>query len=169
MKTRLLLFFACIAIGASLLTGCLPGGSGDPAEDPAENPVAGGYAPASLSVNYLFVRSFTSSGLTRSWIRIMSASQARSSESIDENQYFINTPYSYSKTGANTATFTFTTQQYINWPIRNRRFLFTGTLTFTSKKDCTYAYTRQYYADGALSGTTSGKENWVYDAVENFR
>jgi hypothetical protein len=52
----------------------------------------------------------------------------------------ITTPYTYRKTGPNTATFNFSCQQYINGPVSSRTFYYNGTLTYTSASACEYTY-----------------------------
>ena len=65
------------------------------------------------------------------------------------------TSYTYTKTGPNTATFTYREQQnyweYVNGPIYSRWILTTGTLTYSSAEECVYvySYTSSYIGSGS--------------------
>jgi hypothetical protein len=179
MKSRnSFLVLAISIIGLNLFTGCLQG-NGEPLDDPQDptqttpttpttpstpttptTPIE--YAPASLKANYIFVEYLDTRSID--WIIIASATEVTSADSYDQfNKKRINTPYTYTKTGANTATFSYKEQSYINGPVVNIQTVHTGTLTFTSPTLCTFSGSYNAYRNGTLTGTIKvGPETWDY-------
>jgi hypothetical protein len=181
MKKKFLLQIMCGYIVASMFTGCLQG-SGGPLNDPADEeeewnttpttpstptpPASTGYAPQSLAVGSAFAASRQpaygpGTGNKDQDIYVYKVVNGTSGHHM--NSFYLNgsrtllTPYSYQKTGNNTASFSISCEQYINGPVSHRIFYYKGTLTFTSANVCKYEATVTY---SHISG--SGKQSYTF-------
>ena len=112
------------------------------------------FAPDSLVRGYIFARNpqgATPSGIEY-WIWNPSLSRGFHSTSAN-NGTRISTPYTYTKTGPNTATFNYEIEQYNSIGIPPYRWwVYSGTLTYTSANTCEYDYSFKYQGSTYGSG-----------------
>ena len=127
---------------------------------------APGFAPETLDRGYIFAT--TPGGSTSTTVDYWIWNSTRGFSPLSINYYTnkrIDTSYTYTKTGPNTATFIFTVYQSRQdnaiSPIRITWWTNTGTLTFTSAAECTYVYT---YIDE--SGRTGGSTKTYYPYID---
>ncbi|MCL2835001.1 MAG: hypothetical protein FWD78_17665 [Treponema sp.] len=108
------------------------------------------FAPTSLARGYIFATQpgGNTSNTVTYWI--WNASQGFSPFNTFSNYVYIQpTSYTYSKTGPNTATFSYAIEQYnSNGVTPYRYWVYSGTLTYTSATQCDYVYSNTY--QGAL-------------------
>lgn len=143
-----------LAIALLYLTSC--------SQDDADSESKSGFAPSSLNVDDLFRNVDRGDENAYDAVRIKSGTEALVQYSRDIAGYTLRTPYLYKQTEDNTANLQIVVQQYINGPIRNRKFERTGKLIFTDKERCTFKYTEKYWADGVLQHSIENSEKWIY-------
>ena len=154
-----LLVFGMMVVGCSSPTGS-DGGDNSSGGDgnTTNNDSKSGYAPQSLARGYIFA--LTPGGNTNYTVEywIWTATQGFSPSSTHSNDgknyNLVPTPYTYIKTGPNTASFKYAIDQYNVIGVEPYRYwVYTGTLTYTSATECNYVFTNTYQGAPQGSGT----------------